>query len=917
MQRDVLLKVGSLIGEVEEIDTLDNGYAIGRYAHIRARIDVTKPLKKAISVSVNKDSESHLFKDCEVAPAANGKLAYGDWLRATNSRGGDKTRRSSPGFNQDHSSANPIGTHQSLIEASNSSSAMVKHTPITISVLGGDTLDKLKEDKALPATHSKLFACTQCPGLSLEPSPSSINVEYPQHHMVPIDGAGQLLSDMEASGYRGTVGGDFNEICFDTEKHGGNPRPLGQTRAFREVLDISNLQDLHAEGEFFTWVNRRAHPNVIFERIDRYVATFEWRILYPAARWALAGDRIGQLEREVEMLATKDELYWKQHSREIVQNYFSDLFSSSNPSEEDRAQILNQVCPMVDDRLNYALRAPFTGIEVRKALFDMHPDKAPGPDGMLVFFFQKFWEVIGEEVTMECLNILNEGASLEDWNATIVTLILKVATPLTMKDYRPISLCNIRSRKQGQKGYAALKLDMSKAYDRVEWSFLEGIMIRLGFSRCWVEKVMRCVRIVKLQGSLLISKNLPSPSALNTNAQLAENIKSVLAIPVVHAHAVYLGLPAVSMQSKKLQFRYLVERVVKRIQGWGNKTFSVGGKETLIKSGKIICTGNLGNPCVNRNALGGLGFRQLETFNQALLAKQIWRIISEPDSLVARVLKGRYFRHQDIMEAEMGINPSSIWRALMWSRSLLAKGLCWKVGDGARINTFEDIWLPGPRTCPVPIPDYASFSKVKSLMKITSIPITLTNRKDARFWKYDQKGKYTVRDGYKAAQGLYDQPLRARPLSKRIGGSSCGLHRSLLKCPLFQSNWDTSSHALFSCPAVKSCWKSSWIWSSLKQLRHLDVFDIFLGMNEKLSKPDFELFVMRTWATWNERLRFLHDCHGKARVLDADWCENLLRDYRAARDSVTKRLKVTFDQLSKHLVCPISSPISVGCGCSL
>ncbi|XP_075473358.1 uncharacterized protein LOC142504367 [Primulina tabacum] len=79
----------------------------------------------------------------------------------------------------------------------------------------------------------------------------------------------------ELSRFPWIVGGDFNEIFFDTEKHGGNPQPLGQTRAFREVLDVSNLQYLHVEGEFFTWVNRRAHPNVIFERIDRYVATFE------------------------------------------------------------------------------------------------------------------------------------------------------------------------------------------------------------------------------------------------------------------------------------------------------------------------------------------------------------------------------------------------------------------------------------------------------------------------------------------------------------------------------------------------------------------------------------------------------------------------------------------------------------------
>lgn len=214
-------KVGCLIGKVEEIDTLDNGFAIGRFACIRVRIDVTKPLKKTISMSVDKDSESifvilayeclptfcyncgclgHSFRDCELALAEFGKMVYGDWLRETNLKGGDKIERSPLGGNQALSWETSNGADQSQSEASNSASAMVKHSPKAISVYGGETHDMLKEDIALPNIHNNNFACNQRPGLSFKPLPLLLNGDHYGDQIKPVDGDGLLLSDMEASG---------------------------------------------------------------------------------------------------------------------------------------------------------------------------------------------------------------------------------------------------------------------------------------------------------------------------------------------------------------------------------------------------------------------------------------------------------------------------------------------------------------------------------------------------------------------------------------------------------------------------------------------------------------------------------------------------------------------------------------------
>jgi hypothetical protein len=83
---------------------------------------------------------------------------------------------------------------------------------------------------------------------------------------------------------------------------------------------------------------------------------------------------------------------------------------------------------------------------------------------------------------------------------------------------------------------------------------------------------------------------------------------------------------------------------------------------------------------------GGLGFRDLPLFNKAILAKQLWRLHQDPDSLVARIFKAKYFAHGAVLETSLGSRPSYVWRSLLSASDLLKQGLIWRVGDGKSIH---------------------------------------------------------------------------------------------------------------------------------------------------------------------------------------------------------------------------------------
>ncbi|KAL4384556.1 hypothetical protein GQ457_15G009290 [Hibiscus cannabinus] len=168
---------------------------------------------------------------------------------------------------------------------------------------------------------------------------------------------------------------------------------------------------------------------------------------------------------------------------------------------------------------------------------------------------------------------------------------------------------------------------------------------------------------------------------------------------------------------------------------------------------------------------GGLGFKDLRTFNRALIAKQAWRLINNPNSLVCRILKGKYFPDVDILSASGRSNPSWAWRSISDGIDTIKKGSLWRVGNGKDIQIWFDKWIPNSESTsnlhrPSDCLDFHVFKlinfetrewdmeKIQNWFpkeigdKIQAIPIGGPDSKDKLIWPFCKNGEYTVKSGY-------------------------------------------------------------------------------------------------------------------------------------------------------------------------
>ncbi|XP_021762917.1 uncharacterized protein LOC110727647 [Chenopodium quinoa] len=514
----------------------------------------------------------------------------------------------------------------------------------------------------------------------------------------------------------------------------------------------------------------------------------------------------------------------------LLIQHFSDLYNCQKNPATNIPELWDELdIPMLSSHHQQQLMAPFTAAEIKNAIFHIGNDKSPGPNGFTAAFFKSHWSIVGTQVTSTIQYFFARGYMLKDWNRTFLVLLAKVDHPDNPSQFRPIGLCNVlykciskcmtaQLRKilpllnsESQSALtdnsliahellsymnsstskicsAALKLDMNKAYDRVNWEFLGDVLKASSFPPYWIQLIKQCVSTAEGNGlfqGLRISRRAPSVSHLffaddallffrvnptacshllgvidrfctisgqmvnvqksfvkfssNTPEDYREFLSSVLHMQAKNSLGSYLGLP-VDLGRAKLVIASLnhvlsvfklpatisdqIDRLLSHF--WWKNNNSTRGIALTPSASLYLPRG-----------LGGLGVRHVPSFNSALLTKKMWRLIHHPQLLVSRIYRARYPHLVNYKASNLPPRPSWGCRSLMEGARVLSQGVRWKVGSGSQINIIDDDWVPGVSVFPPPIAD-----------SILGMERPHEEMDDFVYWKFTWDGSFTTKSAY-------------------------------------------------------------------------------------------------------------------------------------------------------------------------
>ncbi|XP_026377517.1 uncharacterized protein LOC113271808 [Papaver somniferum] len=394
-----------------------------------------------------------------------------------------------------------------------------------------------------------------------------------------------------------------------------------------KVVELEKeINEWHIEEEFYKQKSRDK---------SFHEANQNTKYLHVQANKRRARNRIESLQRpNGSWCSGRDNL------ENMLTNHFQTIMSTTDPTQDN--DLLNILPECITEEDNTSLvKVPYID-EIEASLKNMHPWKAPGPDGFPPGFFQSQWEVVKHDVIKMASYV--PGRQISD----------------NMLMAQELIHC-MKRKKTKKKGYMALKLDMSKAFDRVKWTFLNNVMRKLltanGVNWLKTQKKLQGIKISRnapqvthfifADGCLLFEK--ADMQNVNTLLYVINNFSNISGQQEKNHFFFWIGRQD-EWKIIKMEWQVhksggqMVKSVLSTTSSHHMSVFKVPD-ETIkeidkvqrkfwwgIKDGKgyhFISWTAVGKDQV----MGGLGFRDLSCFNQALLARTAWRLYNQNDQL--------------------------------------------------------------------------------------------------------------------------------------------------------------------------------------------------------------------------------------------------------------------------------------------
>ncbi|XP_062089465.1 uncharacterized protein LOC133795999 [Humulus lupulus] len=727
------------------------------------------------------------------------------------------------------------------------------------------------------------------------------------------------------------VMGDFNEVLSQADKNGGGLRNEHQIEAFRNTLE-ERLDWAMVNEEWKDSFTSASLTHLDFYHSDHRALLLRlqdengYDLLRNRKRPRFKFENIWSNETECKEIIKK---CWKPFSSsssllatmsifnegnewctsdseisEITMKFYNSLFTSSSPSKEKIEELLQGVHTSVSDEMNMSLEAPFSLEEIKDAVFSMPADKSPGPDEG----FSALLQQAESRKEIKGLRLANTAPFITHLFFADDSLIIVQASERSLQ-----AIQNIFSL----------------------YSTCSGQMINFTKSLLYF-----------------------SP---NTSKEIATLYTSSLNMQRTDSTETYLGLPMLGGKNKRILFNSIKDKVWMKLHLWQSKLFSQAGKEILLKAViqamptyLMSCFRIPEGLCQEIERIqarywwgstteqkkihwrawhkmcrpkceGGLGFRGFIQYNQALLAKQAWRLLINPTSLLAKVLKARYYQHTSILEAREGHYPSITWRSIIWGRDLLRRGLRRRIGNGKETLAFSDPWVPRPPSFLPSIIDISDPLRVHDLFEtpgswnmirvqqffnaadaqnILTIPLTQFDHPDSWLWHYTNHGNYTIKSGYNLASAM-DTALPSSSVTliamwwkyfwgikiprkilhfawrgyHEIFPTLKGLNRRNISkhsvCPLCGFGEDSNAHVVFWCPSSKEIW-DRWDYPFVSDRKEdISFKEILLYASEILEKENFQKMLIIAWAIWFERNKRTHGHPARQGQQVFEWTETI------------------------------------------